>query len=118
MKQFRLVASLFIILGLVLAGCGGGQPQEAEMTAEPAMEEEAASEDETMADDGMMVEFTQQVEQYNTIADYEAATGNEITSFQQSPMLDAMVADGSLPPVEERLPDEPLVMQPADQVGE
>ena len=41
MKQFRLVASLFIILGLVLAGCGGGQPQEAEMAEEPAMEEEA-----------------------------------------------------------------------------
>ena len=38
MKQFRLVASLFIILGLVLAGCGSGQSQEAEMTAEPAID--------------------------------------------------------------------------------
>ena len=33
-------------------------------------------------------------------------------------MLDAMVADGTLPPVEERLSDEPLVMQPADRIGE
>ena len=71
-----------------------------------------------MADDGMMGEFTGQFVQYNTIADYEAATGNAISSFQQSPMLDAAVADGTLPPVEERLSDEPLVMQPADQIGE
>ncbi len=118
MKQTRMIASLFLILGLVLAGCGGAQPQEAEMAEEPAMEEEAAAEDDSMADDDMMGDFTGQVVQYNTIADYEAATGNEISTFQQSPILDAAVADGTLPPVEERLPDEPLVMQPADQIGE
>ena len=72
------------------------------MAEEPAMEEEAASEDDSMADDGMMGDFTGQVVQYNTIAEYEAATGNEIATFQQSPMLDSAVADGSLPPVEER----------------
>ena len=33
-------------------------------------------------------------------------------------MLDALVADGTLPAVEERLPDEPLVIQPADRIGE
>ena len=67
-----------------------------------------------------MVEFmpTHQIVQFNTIADYEAATGNTITSFQQSPIFDAMVAAGTLPPVEERLPDQPLVMQPADEIGE
>ena len=47
MKQTRLIASLIIIFGLILAGCGGGQPQEAEMAEEPAMEEEAASEDDS-----------------------------------------------------------------------
>ena len=35
-----------------------------------------------------------------------------ITSFVEAPMLAARVADGSLPPVEERLPDNPLVMEP------
>ena len=66
-----------------------------------------------------MVEFeaTQQVVQFNTIADYEAATGNTISAFFQSPMLDALVANGTLPPVEERLPDQPLVLQPADEIG-
>jgi len=64
------------------------------------------------------VKFTEQIVRYNTIADYEAATGIKIASFQQAPMLDAMVAGHTLPPVEDRLPDEPLVLQPADQVGE
>ena len=68
----------------------------------------------------MMVDFepTRQVVQYNTIADYERETGNKISSFQQSPLLDPLVANGSLPPVEDRLPDEPLVMQPADRIAE
>ena len=67
-----------------------------------------------------MVDFTPtgQVVQYNTIADYERETGNEISSFQQSPFLDPMVASGSLPPVQDRLPDEPLVIQPADEIGQ
>ena len=38
-------------------------------------------------------------------------------AFQQSPMLDAAVADGSLPPVEQRLPPEPLVVTPVSEVG-
>ena len=35
-----------------------------------------------------------------TLADYESATGNRITSFGESPMLAAMVSGGDLPPVE------------------
>ena len=49
---------------------------------------------------------------YNHIADYTAATGNTITSFSEAPMLAEMVAAGDLPPVEERLPDDPYVVVP------
>ena len=63
------------------------------------------------------VEFTRQIVQYNSPQHYENATGGKISSYQQSPMLDALVADGTLPPVEDRLPDIPLVMQPADGIG-
>ena len=52
-----------------------------------------------------------------TLADYEADTGTPIASFNEAPMLAAMVADGSLPPVEERLPSEPFVMQPFESIG-
>ena len=37
--------------------------------------------------------------------------------FNEAPMLKAMVASGELPPVEERLPDEPLVVRPFENVG-
>lgn len=37
--------------------------------------------------------------------------------YNEAPMLAEKVANGSLPPVEERLPAEPLVVQPTNEVG-
>ena len=42
---------------------------------------------------------------------------NVPSSFQEAPMLAALVASGDLPPVEERLPTNPLVIEPADGIG-
>ena len=55
---------------------------------------------------------------FATVADYEAATGNRIASFGESPMLSAMVETGELPPVEERLPSEAAVVRPSEFIGE
>lgn len=41
-----------------------------------------------------------------------------ITEFKESPMLSKKVASGELPPVEERLPEDPPVIEPYDKVGE
>ena len=41
-----------------------------------------------------------------------------LAAFAQSPMLDGAVASGQLPPVEERLPDDPIVVEPAGDSGE
>ncbi len=60
-------------------------------------------------------EVQQQV--YNSPAAYEAATGNKITGFYEAPELADMVANGDLPPVAERLPAEPVVIQPEETVG-
>jgi peptide/nickel transport system substrate-binding protein len=38
-------------------------------------------------------------------------------TLQQAPMLDPLVQDGRLPPVEERVPSEPLVVQPVEGIG-
>ena len=38
-------------------------------------------------------------------------------NLKQAPMLDALVEDGTLPPVEERVPLEPLVVQPLEGIG-
>ena len=37
--------------------------------------------------------------------------------YQEAPMLAERVAAGELPPVEERLPVNPLVVEPVDEVG-
>lgn len=50
-------------------------------------------------------------------AAYEAATGNSISTFHEAPVLAAMVTAGTLPPVAERVSDEPLVVQPLERVG-
>lgn len=38
-------------------------------------------------------------------------------SFREAPMLAARVAAGQLPPVSERLPDNPVVVRPIDEIG-
>lgn len=37
--------------------------------------------------------------------------------YAQAPMLEDAVADGSLPPLEARLPENPLVLQPLEEIG-
>jgi peptide/nickel transport system substrate-binding protein len=46
-----------------------------------------------------------------------AVTAQDST-FNEAPMLAEQVEAGELPPVEERLPAEPLVIEPVEQVGE
>jgi len=65
----------------------------------------------------MMAEYGD-VWQWDTSQEYEADTGNKITRFGEAPMLAAMVAAGELPPVEERLPDEPLVFNVFGSAGQ
>ena len=52
-----------------------------------------------------------------TVADYEAATGQKLPPYAESPALADLVSQGKLPPVAERLPVEPLVDNPFEEVG-
>ena len=56
--------------------------------------------------------------QYNTPADYQRATGKRISKFNEAPMLAELVKAGKLPPIEKRLPAEPLVIVPVEEVGQ
>lgn len=40
------------------------------------------------------------------------------TLYNEAPMLAQMVVDGELPPVDDRLPPEPMIIQPVESVGE
>ena len=56
-------------------------------------------------------------QQFGSPAAYEAATGNMIGDYSEAPMLAERVASGDLPPVAERLPAEPVVVEPLDAIG-
>jgi len=55
---------------------------------------------------------------YSTLQEYEKATGRRIEKFNEAPMLRTKVAAGELPPVEKRLPEEPLVVEPVEEIGQ
>lgn len=64
---------------------------------------------------GLTPLFAQQV--WMSPQDYEEATGNKIEKFSEAPEFRTKVAAGELPPVEERLPEEPLVVKPWEKIG-
>jgi len=55
--------------------------------------------------------------QYN-LKDYERTTKAKIKKFGEAPILADLVKEGKLPPVEKRLPEEPLVVIPVEEVGQ
>jgi peptide/nickel transport system substrate-binding protein len=50
------------------------------------------------------------------LIDYQQQIGKQVT-LAENPLFAAKVADGGLPPVEQRLPEEPLVVMPYDECG-
>ena len=55
---------------------------------------------------------------FQTPAEYEAATGNTLTIEGEAPSLAEQVAAGELPPVTERVGQEPMVLEPLDEIGQ
>ena len=66
---------------------------------------------------GVTGAFAQQKAVPYNLDDYERMTGKTL-SFSEAPMLQAMVAAGEIPPLAERLPEDVLVIQPAQEVGQ
>ena len=55
---------------------------------------------------------------YATLEEYKQITGKKIGKYNEAPMLRKKVSAGELPPLEQRLPEEPLVVNPFEKVGE
>lgn len=117
MKRFL---TLILMLVLVAVACQNNESPESvadpvDSTAGETNETDTAEENETAAGEmtDISYEGSGQWDYYPTIADYQAATGNSITTFHQSPMLDAL----DLPPVEERVPVDAMVILPANEIG-
>ena len=54
---------------------------------------------------------------YVNPAAYKKATGKNIGTFKESPMMSQQVTQGSIPSLDRRLPEEPLVLDPAYEIG-
>jgi peptide/nickel transport system substrate-binding protein len=90
MKQRSLYLAILMVLALMIAACGPSAP------AEPAQPASDAAPAES-----------------STTADAPAAG-----QYNEAPQLAALVAAGELPPVDERLPEEPLVITPLNEIGQ
>lgn len=93
MKRWNPISALFVATILLLAACGGPQPEvsdQAEVAEQPA-EAPAAEEPQDIP---------------------APSTSNE------APMLAELVQAGELPPVDERLPLNPLALEPVENIGE
>ena len=86
--RVMVLAALFALLISMIVACGGAAPQAEGEAAEP---EQAAAAEST-----------------------EPETASV---YNEAPMLAEMVASGDLPPVDERLPAEPQVIEPVERVG-
>jgi peptide/nickel transport system substrate-binding protein len=56
--------------------------------------------------------------QYNSPDEYQKITGKRIAKFSEAPMLAELVKQGKLPILTKRLPTEPLVIEPTDEIGQ
>jgi len=107
--------SLMVILSMLLAACAGGAAPaapaaEAAATEAPAEEPAAPAEEEKLG-----ASLIGTIEGPRLVTDASQFP----TEFSEAPMLAELVAAGTLPPVEERLPDpaDLLVIEPLNEIG-
>ena len=107
--------ALLAIMALILVACSGGAATTEDAAPSDAGAGGAAASDAASDDEGNMAGV--RPGSLHNLDDYQAMTG-ETLEFNEAPMLAEMVAAGDLPPVAERLPDNPLVVVPWNEVGE
>ena len=83
------------------------------MTLPPSTAEPAPAAAAEMA---ASVELPRAGQAHYNLSDYEALTGRTLT-FKEAPLLAARVQAGELPPVDQRLPEEPVVVIPFAELG-
>lgn len=126
-NKLSLIIVSLIVLSMVLASCAKATPEVEVKPTEPSVPEPteaapAVTEEAIVACPPSTVADPQGVPagtypQQFDLDEYEGFTECEMT-FSDNPFFADLVAAGTLPPVEERLPDEPLVSQPYEAVGQ
>lgn len=62
--------------------------------------------------------FAKELKVYNSPTEYRIATGNRIARYNEAPMLADLVKQKKLPTVEQRLPKNPVVIEPWEETGQ
>jgi peptide/nickel transport system substrate-binding protein len=109
----RIAAFLFVMMVCTLFVYAGGQGEQ----IEEAQPEAASAEETEMGDDdegGAILDAGIPESWYGAP---KTASELGIVTFNESPMLKARVDSGDLPPLEDRLPDDPPVIEPYGDVG-
>ena len=105
------------MLTFILSACSGQSAPVQDTAATTGDEASSQQADAVAEDEAGTVSGSPYPQQFATIVAYTEATGNGIASFKEAPILAERVASGELPPVEERLPVEPAVVQPLESIG-
>jgi peptide/nickel transport system substrate-binding protein len=106
--------SCLLSIALSSSGCGGAVSEDQSSDGPEAVDASSAALNELP---GRYVGDALSGRSYN-LADYERVSGDTVPAFTQSPRFDPMVASGQLMSVEERLPQNPLVVVPWEDAGE
>ena len=101
MKKRCAVALVVLLVTVGLAYAGGVQDKEGGEATTPEVAGDSGGE----------------IISYATVSEYQKETGARIEGFHEAPQLAALVNEGKLPPVEERLPVDPLVVKSLDSIG-
>ena len=116
MKPSKLfMISLLLILGLIISACGA-RPALPETSGEAPAAEEAV-EEETTAEEPAEEAAAEEPAEEAAEEEAEMAEAASDSMYNEAPMLAEMVAAGDLPSVDERLPSEPLVVEPYESIG-
>jgi len=103
-------------VGILAAGCAQPTPQiiEKEVQVEKIVKETVVVEKEVAVE--KVVKETVVVQKEVAIEKVVTATPMP-SKYREAPMLAELVKAGKLPPVDERLPQEPMVLQPLEEIG-
>jgi peptide/nickel transport system substrate-binding protein len=116
MKARKLTRRQFIQLSVLAAGSAALAACGAPATQAPAAEV-PPTEAPPAAEPTTAPEPTQAAQEAAPTEAPAEAPAAEMPKYKEAPMLADKVASGALPPVEERLPGNPLVLEPVESIG-
>jgi peptide/nickel transport system substrate-binding protein len=106
--------------GVAIAAC---QPQTVVIETEKIVKETVVVEQEKVVKETVVVE-TEKVVKETVVVETEKIVEKEVTptpvpmSPKESPLVTARVQAGQIPPIEDRLPSEPMVLAPYQEIGQ